>query len=86
MIEEGFIPGAPIRVSNPPPEIREYMVGDDLYIFTAASFSYDPEETWEQEEGVIEDFTADNDRCDGRNLSRFISRRRAHPPDRHTAG
>lgn len=59
MIEEGFIPGAPIRVSNPPPEIREYMEGDDLYIFTAASFSYDPEEMWEQEEGVIEDFTAD---------------------------
>lgn len=59
MIEEGFVPGMPVRVSNPPPEMREYMGDDHLYIFTAASFSYDPGEMWEQEEGVIEDFTAD---------------------------
>lgn len=56
MIEDSIIPGAEIEISDPPPEVREYMRGDNLYMFTISESFYDREEVWEKEEGVIKDF------------------------------
>lgn len=56
LIEDSFIPGAEIEIPDPPPEVREYMRDDNLYMFAISEGFYDREEVWEREEGVIEDF------------------------------
>ncbi|MGI3167633.1 hypothetical protein ACRARG_00665 [Pseudooceanicola sp. C21-150M6] len=56
MIEDSFIPGAEIEISDPPPQVREYMRDDNIYMFTLNGYSYDPEDMWEKEVGAIDDF------------------------------
>lgn len=59
MIEDSFIPGAEIEISDPPPEVREYKRNDNLYMFNISEISYDREEVWEREEGEIKDFKSE---------------------------